>query len=343
MAIAGAATLRAGDPNAAIGQARQAINARQYDAALKALGEAIPDATALPEPKHSQALAALHFYTALAYSAQENEMMSRQELEEFFRWSPQTKSIDAAKFDPRFVRAFNEVEQSLRKDQTQGSFDAVYPGFALFHDREPKVLKIEEWGQSPDLLLLGNGDEKRAWAALTDNDSRRAYVAQFWTRGDRAAFRKEFLRRVAFADETFGEPRTRGSLTDRGRVFVLIGPPVVIRQKPLTLRESDTHIGGSHGADQMAMKKRPVENFDPLSDAGRRAMAMDDKNMEQIPPTPIAKATVERWIYSRDQFPKGIPDTEVVFKFLTQEGYGDHVLQREFLVNKVLADATTMH
>ena len=74
-----------------------------------------------------------------------------------------------------------------------------------------------------------------------------------------------------------------------------------------------------------------------------RAMAADDKNMTQIDPTPIAKGNVERWIYNRDQFPKGIPDAEAVFKFITQEGYGDHVLQRDFMVTKVLADAATMH
>jgi hypothetical protein len=45
----------------------------------------------------------------------------------------------------------------------------------------------------------------------------------------------------------------------------------------------------------------------------------------------------------RDQLPHGVPDAEVAIKFITQEGYGDHVLQREFMVNKVLADASTMY
>ena len=109
--------------------------------------------------------------------------------------------------------------------------------------------------------------------------------ARVRSRHDQNDFRKEFLRRVAFADETFTGSRQRGALTDRRRVFVLIGPLVVIRQKPLTARESTTRIGGSHG----------------------------------------------------------IPDAEAVFKFITQEGYGDHVLQRDFMVTKVLADAATMH
>jgi len=329
------------DPNASIGQARQFMSQKQYDAAVKVLQDALPDAAALADPQRSQALSALHFFTAMAYSAAENELRSREELEVFFRLTPQIKSIDPKKFDARFVRAFSEVYNSLHNEGA-GSFDSVYPGFALFHEREPKVQKIEDWGESPDLVLLGTSEDKHKWAALSDNEARRAFVESFWSGHDKDGFRKEFLRRVAFADETFTGSRQRGSLTDRGRVFVLIGPPQVIRQKPLTARESSTQIGGSTGADAAAGGvKRPDQ--DPLRWGAIRAMATDDKNMTQIAPTPIAKGGVERWIYNRDQFPHGIPDAEAVFKFITQEGYGDHVLQREFMVNKVLADAATMH
>ena len=56
-------------------------------------------------------------------------------------------------------------------------------------------------------------------------------------------------------------------------------------------------------------------------------------------PLPIAKANVERWVFSRDQLPRSVADAEVVFKFVTEEGYGDHVLQRDFMVTKALHDA----
>jgi len=329
------------DPNVAIGQAKQLMNQKQYEPAVKVLQDAIPDAATLADPQRSQALSALHFFSAMAYSALENELRSREELEVFFHLTPQIKSIDPKKFDARFVRAFSEVYNALHSEGS-GTFESVYPGFALFHEREPKVQKLEEWGESPDLVLLGTSEDKHAWGALTDQESRRAFIETFWSKHDTDGFRKEFLRRVAFADETFTGSRQRGSLSDRGRVFVLIGPPQVIRQKPLTARESSTRIGGSTGADAAAGgMKRPDQ--DPLRWGAIRAMATDDKNMTQIAPTPIAKGGVERWIYSRDQFPQGIPDAEAVFKFITQEGYGDHVLQREFMVNKVLADAATMH
>jgi len=198
-----------------------------------------------------------------------------------------------------------QYEPAVKLLQDAGTFESVYPGFALFHEREPKIQKLEEWGESPDLVLLGTSEDKHAWNALSDRESRRTFIETFWSKHD-------------------------------------IGPPQVIRQKPLTARESSTRIGGSTGADAAAGGvKRPDQ--DPLRWGAIRAMATDDKNMTQIAPTPIAKGGVERWIYSRDQFPQGIPDAEAVFKFITQEGYGDHVLQREFMVNKVLADAATMH
>jgi GWxTD domain-containing protein len=327
------------DPNAAIGQARQLLNQKQYDAAAKVLQEALPDAANLADPQRTQALSALHFYSAMAYSAAENELRSREELETFFHLTPQIKSIDPKKFDARFVRAFTEVFNAMHNEGS-GTFDSVYPGYALFHQRDPKVQKVEEWGESPDLVLLGTPEDKHNWAALTDLERRKAFIETFWSRHDQNDFRKEFLRRVAFADETFTGSRQRGALTDRGRVFVLIGPPVVIRQKPLTARESTTRIGGSLGVSDASA---PSRSGDPLSAQGWHAMATDNKNIEQIAPTPILKGGVERWIYSRDQFPHGIPDAEAVFKFITQEGYGDHVLQRDFMVTKVLADAATMH
>ena len=47
-------------------------------------------------------------------------------------------------------------------------------------------------------------------------------------------FKDEFDRRVAFADSRFTQAETRGSMTDRGMVFLLLGPPTYVGRKPLT-------------------------------------------------------------------------------------------------------------
>jgi GWxTD domain-containing protein len=323
----------AGDPGAAIGQARQAINEHRYDAAVKLLQDAMPDAEKLAEPQHTQALAALHFYSALAYSGANKMTEAKNEIAAFLKYSPQTKAVDPGKYDRKFVAAFNEVLGHPAPPENTSNFDSLYPGFATTMVRDLPPARVGDWGESAELQLLGSADERRQWRALSDDDARRAFIDAFRAKHDPNG---ELRRRIAFADEHWTDPKTRGSLSDRGRVFVLLGPPRVIGVKPLSAREgASNRIGGAN----------PVPggyNADP-SAASARGLDAADKNMTQLTPDPVVKGSVERWIYGRDQLPPNTPDAEVVFKFMTQEGYGDHVLQREFMVNKVLGDASSMH
>src|SRR5947208_3586974 len=104
----------AADPGAAIGKAKQALNEKRYDNAIELLQGAIPDAAALTEPQHSQALAAIHFFTALAFNGLRYEEKTREELEQFFHFSPNAKALDASRYDAAFVRLFNEVSARPR-------------------------------------------------------------------------------------------------------------------------------------------------------------------------------------------------------------------------------------
>ena len=332
----------AADPGAAIGKARQALNDRQFDAAIQLLQGAVPDAAALPEPQHSQALAAIHFYTALAFNGLRDEEKTREELDQFFTFNPNAKALDPARYDATFVRLFSEVSRAPRTaPETGGSnFDEVYPGYANFRERDPRIAVIEQWGDGPELQLLGTPDEKRDWRKLSDDESRRSFVEAFWRRRDKTPetpeneYRKDFVRRAAFADETFRTAKSRGSLTDRGRVFILVGPPRVIRQKPLTAKDGAfNRVGG-------AAATRNINTSGPSNLSGSiRESMVNDINQETVLPEPDMGGTVERWTFLHEQLPPTIPDNEVTFKFITQQGYGDHVLQRELRVNKVLAEA----
>ena len=318
----------AADPNTVIGTARKQIRDNQYADAVKALQDAIPDVAALPnERERTMALAAIHFYSAVAFTGLNDEWKTKEELEQFFHFSPQTNSIDPAKYDARLVKWFKEVYDSLKHEEST-NFDMVYPGYRPFGEEMPKARSLSEWGDGPELVFLGNHEEKAEWKRLTTDDARATFVEQFWSRRD-PLFKQNFLRRVAFADRVFANEKMRGSLTDRGRVFVVLGPPRVVRQKPLSQREAGS-----------------IRNSGPafsggVDDVQQRFKAMDiaDMNMTVSSPTPLAKANIERWVFSRDQLPKSVADAEVVFKFVTQEGYGDHVLQREFMVVKALHDA----
>ena len=328
------ATLSASDPGAAISVGRQAINNRQYDLAIRTFSEAVPDAAMLPEPQRSQALAALDFYTAVAFSGKGDDAKTREQLEHFFELSPKTNTIDTTKYDAAFVRRFKEVRSAFDKS-SNGNFDLAYPGYRTFSAAEPSQRPLDQWGDGPELTFLGTSEEKQQWKTLRDDASRRSFIEQFWFRRDRTPdaaeneFQRDFMRRVAFADRTFVTEKTRGSMTDRGRVFVLLGPPKIVRQSNLT------------AADGARSNDRSIAAIS--SDTGRVAQARATEAREKnsmIPNlTPIAKGKVERWVYGKDQLPKGFPDDQVVFKFITEEGYGENVLQRDHLVLKAIHDA----
>ena len=76
-------------------------------------------------------------------------------------------------------------------------------------------------------------------------------------------------------------------------------------------------------------------------DARARAAAtvMAGRAAAQPDATPVPKGQVERWVYSRDPLSSRIPDDQLLLKFITEEGYGENVLQRDPLVVKALHDA----
>ena len=58
-------------------------------------------------------------------------------------------------------------------------------------------------------------------------------------------FKTGFDRRVAFADANFVQAEgTRGSMTDRGMVFVLLGPPTYVGRKPIRTGDDSSEAAG---------------------------------------------------------------------------------------------------
>jgi GWxTD domain-containing protein len=89
----------------------------------------------------------------------------------------------------------------------------------------------QEWRRGPEKFIMSN-DEEKAWKAVNTDAAAGAFIDLFWARRDpttgtpRNEFREEFLRRVQYANASFIEKRTpRGSLTERGQAYILLGPP----------------------------------------------------------------------------------------------------------------------
>jgi GWxTD domain-containing protein len=109
--------------------------------------------------------------------------------------------------------------------------------------------KYKDWVQSPESVYLSTDDDKKEWKKITTDEEAEKFVALFWARRDpdlktpANEFRERFDVLVKKADELFPLGRKRGALTERGKAFILIGPPKSMAQK----REdsSSTPFGGS--------------------------------------------------------------------------------------------------
>lgn len=91
-----------------------------------------------------------------------------------------------------------------------------------------------DWAEGPVRWLMLPEDWK-AYRQAGKHDRTPEFVAEFWARRDRPSveggelFREMFERRVDAADTLYAEGGIRGSLTDRGRAFILMGSPAHVR------------------------------------------------------------------------------------------------------------------
>jgi GWxTD domain-containing protein len=92
------------------------------------------------------------------------------------------------------------------------------------------------WREGPVRYLLSQ-DEDKAFRALDSEQERERYIKRFWAARDPDPsapgnpFRDLFYRRVAEANEYFSASTKPGWLTDRGKTFIILGPPDELDQR----------------------------------------------------------------------------------------------------------------
>jgi GWxTD domain-containing protein len=301
--LASAAAVAAeSDPGAALMEARKLIAGGQHRQAVALLEPAQAQALAIPEPaQRTQALSALHFYTAVAYSGAGDEENARKYLQQFFLLTPNARRLDPKKYDPKFLALFDELVPGGGEGDTKFTFVMQYPNWQGFRASTAVSEALETWDRSPALQLLGSNQEKREWraVALRSPAEREQFITEFWKRRDPTPttdeneFRMNFIRRVAFANQEFASNDALGAMSDRGRVFILLGEPSFVRRRPITTGDNVSVVDLS-----------PLKNVD---------------------------GTMEHWVYSKDQIPgdSRTPTGTVMYRFVTQRGVGDHVLQKD--------------
>ena len=89
-----------------------------------------------------------------------------------------------------------------------------------------------------DVVYVIDEREREAFLQLNTDDKRDHFVEQFWERRDptpgtpRNEVREEHYRRIAYASERFASPDNVGWRTDRGRIYIVHGPPDEIEAHP---------------------------------------------------------------------------------------------------------------
>ena len=127
-------------------------------------------------------------------------------------------------------------------------------------DQKPRKVKPEikksyrDWARE-DVAPIITPAELAAFEKLETNDEREQFIGVFWDRRDpdpdteENEYKDEYYERVTYANERFASGK-RGSMTDRGRIYIKFGKPDEIESHPAggTYQRAVYEGGGSSTA-----------------------------------------------------------------------------------------------
>jgi GWxTD domain-containing protein len=115
----------------------------------------------------------------------------------------------------------------------QAQVQAPQPDGAAAHAPSP----FERW-LNEDVAYIIAEPERRAYLELRTDEERNHFIGQFWERRNPTPgsaenpFKEEHYRRIAYANGHFKSSTTAGWKTDRGRAYIMYGPPNEIESHP---------------------------------------------------------------------------------------------------------------
>ena len=129
-----------------------------------------------------------------------------------------------------------------QSDATQQTPSAAPPAAPKVKPKSDRRLMKEldtpyrKWLEE-DVLYIITDEEKKAFLQLSTNEEREQFIEQFWQRRNPNPespdndYKEEHYRRIAYADEHYasGIP---GWKTDRGRTYIIWGPPDSVESHP---------------------------------------------------------------------------------------------------------------
>ena len=139
----------------------------------------------------------------------------------YLRFFPLLSLFLTAELESGVARLQPESEKEKREQATR---------------REQQLDYYTKWLEE-DVVYIITEEEKEVFSKLSNAEERDRFIVQFWFRRDsdpRSAFnegKEEHYRRIAYANEHFtsGLP---GWMSDRGRIYIIHGPPDEVRSYP---------------------------------------------------------------------------------------------------------------
>ncbi len=314
-------------------KAKEQVKAGSWQDALKTL-DALEAEAARPgnEEMRQQLVAPIAFYRGVCEANLGDSEKARADFATFLKEKPGA-TIGKGMYSKKAVEAFEAVSKESAPAASSAAADNSPSLLQRYQEfKAPPNMgeqPDDKWADGPTKWIM-TAEERGAWASLTGGAERAEFVEKFWEKrnpkplsADNTA-RTSFDRRVAFADAYFRlDEKQRGSLTDRGMVFVLFGPPAWAGRKPILAGEDPSDSAGMFTEDQTL-----------VSGATRNSVHI-----------PGARATDtsadfrEIWHYRREVLPKTVSYLQVDVVFITKKGYGRHVLQRDAAVLATLEAA----
>src|SRR2546430_92503 len=100
-----------------------------------------------------------------------------------------------------------------------------------------------------DVVYIITDAERLAFQQINSDEGREQFIERFWARQNPAPgqapnpFKEEHYRRIAYANEHFAAS-VPGWKTDRGRIYIVLGPPDEIESHPKVVSYQRTPEGG---------------------------------------------------------------------------------------------------
>jgi len=164
-----------------------------------------------------------------------------------------------------------------------------------------------QFGKGPAQWIMTK-DEAAQWKKISTDADAQVFIDLFWAKRDITPgtpdneFKDQFEARIKYADEHFAHGRTKGSMSDRGRVLIVLGSPSRIQRT------------GNEPQGTIQTPTRPVGSTMPTED--QQSSTIQGYSPKQL------------WFYdqAKIKLPLNAPSVEVAF--IDQYGSDDWKLER---------------